>query len=811
MRLPTSKTSIRSRLLLASAAVQIVLLSILLFNSMRLMDSATEASVDVLIEQNASILHALTTAYGEQNAYQALQDVLDELLVDAHEGLVYVRVLREDGSELINSGAPPPDSAFPVAINGLLHSASEGAQTLHSYRSLLLQNNEVGQLQFGVATTTLANTRQSILTQGTALVITSIMITTLLLWLIGQLLMRNLDKLLDGSRALAAGQLAHRIAHSGEDEFTDLADRFNLMADRLQARIVELAQTTAHLEKSEERYALSVKGANDGLWDWDITRRSVHVTSRFCEIFGLPQGITELNQEEIPKRMRPENVATGYQQLISHLKGEHEQFKIEIEIAHPDGTYRWVLVRGVALRGDSGHASRMAGSISDIQQQKLAEQQLLHDAFHDRVTKLANRALLLEHLRYAIGHRRRDKAFHFALITFDLERFHAINDSFGHDEGDRVLCEVAERIRRFVLGGDIAARVGGDQFAVLITDIDDESQGPRLAEALRETICAPISVKGGQLIYPKVHIGIALPENEECTPESLLRDSDNALHDGKRSGQEAIRIYHASMHARAIQSLRLESDLREALNQSLIDVHLQPIVSLMDKQVRSYEALARWHHPSEGNIPPCNFIPVAEARGLVHQLGLIMLDKVCHTIRGWQDTTANGRVPRISVNLSAIQLNTPNLAKELVDRVRASGVPATLLSFEITESLLAESEGKALETLASLRQAGHRVLIDDFGTGYSALAYLHNIPCDIIKFDGKFIRSIESDMRLQAIVRRTVQLAHDLGIEVVAEWVENEGQAEILRDMGCEYGQGYLFGKPVAVKDVPTTWETDNS
>lgn len=801
MRLPTPKTSFRLRLLVASATVQVVLLSMLLLNSMHLMDSATEASVGVMIDQNASMLNALATAYGEQNAYAALQDVLDELLTDANEGLIYVLITRANGSTLIDAGIRAPPSGHDANL-----SEQPGADTsvLHSQHPLLLQNNEIGQLRFGVAATTLANTRQSIVAQGAVLVVSSILITTLLLWLVGGFLMRNLDKLLAGSRALADGDLDHRISHSGEDEFSNLAYRFNLMADRLQARIQDLGQATERLEKSEERYALSLKGANDGLWDWDIVNRKLHISSRFCEVFGLPLKLEELEQDEIPKRIRADQLASAHQQLIAHLRGEHEQFKLEIEIARPEGGYRWVLVRGVALRNQTGKAYRMAGSITDIHRQKLVEQQQLHDAFHDPVTKLANRALLQEHLRYAIGRRQRDETFHFALITLDLERFHAINDSFGHDEGDRVLCEIAERLRRFVLGGDIAARVGGDQFSVLITDIDDDSEGPRIAEALRDAICAPITVRTAQIIYPKIHIGVALPEDDRCTPESLLRDSDNALHDGKRSGDDTVRVYHASMHQRALEALQLEADLRNALDQSSIDVHLQPIVSLKDLEIRSYEALARWRLTTKGIVAPgpSTFIPIAEARGLVHPLGLLILDKVCQQILKWQSILPDQTLPRISVNLSAVQLNNPQLANELVERIRSSGVPASLLSFEITESLLAKSEGKAVETLTNLRKAGHRILIDDFGTGYSALAYLHNIPCDIIKFDGKFIRSLESDPKLQAIVRRTIQLAHDLNIEVVAEWVENTEQAKILKDMECEYAQGYLFGAPVALESV---------
>lgn len=808
MRLPSPRTSIRIRLLLASTLVQVVLLSVLLLNSVRLMSEATSATLDTLVSQNATMLHAMATAYGEQGRYDVLQDILGELLADADEGLVYVRIGAPDARILVSAGLPdmqtlPELASAPLAYARLERTTMAGGQPLiHVRAPQLLDGNEVGFLQFGVSVSVLAAAREAILRQGAAIAVAEIALTVLLLSLIGYLLTRNLRRLLDGSRAIAEGRLDHRIAVEGRDELARLARRFNIMADNLQGRIGELEETARRLRASEERYALAMRGANDGLWDWDIPGGSIFVSPRFREIAGLPSGAALITPQALLALVHADDAATYRNKLIEHLKGLSNQFEVQFRINAPPRPPHWILARGVAVRGADGRACRMAGSISDIHQRQLAEQQLLHDALHDRLTGLPNRALLIEHLASALGRQHRDRSdVRFAVLTINLQRFHVINDSLGHAAGDHLLRHMTERIGEVTREGDVAARVGGDQFAILANGIGTADEGLRLADRLKEALGRTVTISGHDF-YPKVYIGVALSDGSHSDAEALLRDSDNALHQAKLAADGGVAVFHASMHARTLASVRLEADLRTAIREHLLTAYYQPIVSLTDRRISSFEALARWPHPERGLLPPLEFITLSESLGLIHELGLQMLDQACTTLLRWQSRAGQRLIPPISINLSARQLADPGLADQIIGRIAHYGVDPALLRFEVTESLLADANGPASATLRRLRETGIAILIDDFGTGYSALSYLHTIPCDVLKFDGSFIRSIETDERLQAIVRSTVVLAHELGMSVVAECIEHTRQAALLQGFGCDHGQGYLFGKPMDADDA---------
>ncbi|HRP96274.1 MAG TPA: EAL domain-containing protein [Rhodocyclaceae bacterium] len=807
MRLPSPRTSIRIRLLLASTVVQIALLTLLLLNSVRLMSDATSATLDTLVSQNATMLHAMTTAYGEQGRYDVLQDVLGELLAEADEGLVYVRVGTADQRVLVSAGAVPqrplPElGGGPLAPAGLTRTTiADGRSLLHVRTPQLLDGNEIGFLQFGVSVSVLAAARQAILRQGGAIAVAEVALTVLLLSLIGFLLTRNLGRLLDGSRAIAEGRLDHRIPERGHDELARLARRFNVMATTLQARIGELEDTARRLHVSEERYALAMRGANDGLWDWDIEHGSIFVSPRFREIAALPADVATITPSTLLALVHRDDASTYRNKLVEHLKGLSKQFEAQIRIGDPTGEPRWILARGVAVRGPDGRACRMAGSISDIHQRRRAEQQLLHDALHDRLTGLPNRALLIEHVVSALGRQHRNAAARFAVLSINLQRFHVINDSLGHAAGDELLRCVTERLGTAIRDGDVAARVGGDQFAILANGIGCADEAVRAAERLKEALGRSVTICGHEF-YPKIYIGVALSDGRHTDAEALLRDSDNALHQAKLSGDGSVAVFHASMHARTLASVKLEAELRTAIRNRDLIAYYQPIVTLADRRIASFEALARWPHPQRGLLPPFEFIMLSESLGLIHELGLQMLDHACTTLLRWQARAGGGRVPPVSINLSARQLAEPELAAQVVARIERHGVDPALLRFEVTESLLADANGPASATLKRFRDSGIAVLIDDFGTGYSALSYLHTIPCDVLKFDGSFIRTISTDARLQAIVRSTIGLAHELGMSVVAECIEDERQASLLHGFGCDHGQGYLFGRPMHADDA---------
>jgi diguanylate cyclase (GGDEF)-like protein/PAS domain S-box-containing protein len=573
------------------------------------------------------------------------------------------------------------------------------------------------------------------------------------------------------------------------------------MAANLQDRIGELQDTAERLQLSEQRYELAIQGANDGLWDWDIEGASVYCSPRCCEIVGLPLDRPFHLPDEVMGCVHPDEVESYRNTMVEHLKGLSPQFKMEYRARQADGSYRWIMKRGLALRSDDGRAFRMAGSVSDVHLHKLTQVQLQFDALHDGLTDLPNRALLLEHISSALGQQRRADRRAFAVLTINLERFRLVNDSFGHAAGDELLRRIAASIRATLREGDIAARVGGDQFALLLNGIEDPAEALRLAEHLRERLALPTEVSGHTL-YPKCRVGVALSANYDDDAESLLRDADNALHRARQSGEDKVAIFHASMHTQALQSLRLEGELRTALLNGALAVHFQPIVTLGDGEISSFEALVRWPHPTDGMIGPNLFIPLAETLGMIHELDMLVLKRACEQIVRWQTLANGGDVPRVSINLSATQFSRPDLAGEIMAEIASHGLPNGMLRFEVTESVLAESGGPAYTVLERLRNAGMSVLIDDFGTGYSALSYLHTIPCDTVILDGWFVGPVAKDTRLRTIVARSIELAHDLGMTVVAECIETPQQSALLQSMGCDYGQGYLFSRPLDIDSV---------
>lgn len=785
------------RLLLASTVVQVVLLSLLLANSMRLMNNAVSATLETTITQNASILHAMATAYGEQQRFDALQDVLGELLHDAEEGLTYVRIAGRDERMLVAAGLPQlnrlpePTGQTSGRLQGLV-----GRELVHVRRPLLLPRNEVGLLQFGISISSLSAARQAIMSQGLLIALSEIALTFLLLSAVGYFLTRNLHRLLDGSKAIADGHLDHRVLTRGRDELATIAHHFNIMAATLQQRVSELQETAGRLRASEERYAMALRGANDGLWDWDLDTGHAYYSERFCEILGLPPGGMPAEADAFIDLVHPHEVKSYQQRLIAHLKGESAQFMMELRVAHPDGEYRWVLIRGVASRNPGGHVFRMAGSLGDINLRKRAEQQLLHDALHDGLTGLPNRAMFIEHANHALAQRRRGNPKQIAILTINLERFSLVNDSYGHAVGDELLRRIANHITSLMRQGDVCARVGGDQFAVLLNGVDNSIEALRVCEDL---VALPAFAPSNtdQVLHPRCRVGVAMSDSAREDAESLLRDADNALHKARRSETAPIEFFQPDMHAQAVRALQIEAELRAALVRGDLGVFYQPIVELATRRLASFEALVRWPHPSMGLLPPSEFIPLAETLDLIHDVGMQVLHSTCRDIRDWSTRLPQQQPVRVSVNLSARQLSRADLAEELLAAIAQSGIPRSSVRFEVTESVLADRDGPAIAHLHALRASGIDVLIDDFGTGYSTLSYLHTMPCNQVKLDGSFVHSLTHDARLRAIVRHSIQLAHELGMTVVAECIENEEQLKTLLDMGCDYGQGYLFSRPV--------------
>jgi diguanylate cyclase (GGDEF)-like protein/PAS domain S-box-containing protein len=568
---------------------------------------------------------------------------------------------------------------------------------------------------------------------------------------------------------------------------------------RLVAKVTRLVERARHeeaLRESEERYALAARGANDGLWDWNLRTNEFYFSPRWKQMLGFAEEEVGTRPEEWFSRVHTDDVGLFKATIADHVAGRTPHFEVEHRVRHRDGTYRWMLSRGMAVRDSAGKATRMSGSQTDITERKLTEEQLLHDALHDALTSLPNRALFMDRLGQAVERARRHAEFAFAVLFLDIDRFKLVNDSLGHTAGDQLLVEFGRRLTTSLRAGDTVARMGGDEFTVLLGDVADAADAIRMAERIEQGLARPFDI-GGHELFASASIGIALSALGCDHPEDMLRDANIAMHRAKSAGKSCIRVFDTTMHERAVALLRLETDLRRTPGRQEYVVQYQPILSLKTGAVCGFEALARWQHPERGMLYPDEFIPLAEETGLIIDIDRWVMREACTQARAWQGIQRNVGPLAICVNLSARQFTHTGLVGYVEKVLSATGLDPRSLKLEITESVLMSDAETVTTTLERLKALGVELYLDDFGTGYSSLNYLHRFPIDVLKIDRCFISRMGADGRSSEVVRAIVTLAHELGMSVVAEGVETEGQLAEIRSLGCEYAQGHLFSVPV--------------
>jgi diguanylate cyclase (GGDEF)-like protein len=423
-----------------------------------------------------------------------------------------------------------------------------------------------------------------------------------------------------------------------------------------------------------------------------------------------------------------------------------------------------------------------------------------HAAFHDSLTGLPNRAMFTELLKAEIESSKRRGEHMFAVLFLDLDRFKNINDSLGHTHGDLLLVAFAERLERTLRPIDTLARFGGDEFAILLSGMSDATDAVRVAQRIQDELSQPF-VLDKNSAFATASIGIALSSSGYDRPDDILRDADIAMYRAKENGKARYEVFDHGMHARAVSRLQLESDLRQAIERNEFCVYYQPIVSLETGRLAGFEALVRWNHPRRGLVSPADFIPVAEETGLIVPIGEWVLNEACARVRQWQIDSPSHRSLSLSVNLSARQVAQPDLLNRIKEALENSKLNSHCLKLEITESVVMENAEAAAQMFKQLRSLGVQLSIDDFGTGYSSLSYLHRFPLNYLKIDRSFVSRLTTDND-NAIVRTISTLARNLGMEVIAEGIETEEQFQQLKMLGCEYGQGYLFSRPVANEGV---------
>jgi diguanylate cyclase (GGDEF)-like protein/PAS domain S-box-containing protein len=597
--------------------------------------------------------------------------------------------------------------------------------------------------------------------------------------------------------AAAAGLIAKLIAVAGFAAFvvaTPMIAIVYLTYQTYLKNIEAVERNVAALEASEERFRSAFDYAAIGMALVSHEGRWLQVNRSLCDILGYTEA--ELLGMTFQEITHPDELSTVLSHVRQMLEGRLPTCQTEKRYIHKDGHVVWIHLS--ISRVGAGHhdAPRLIFQIQDITDRKQAERQLLHDAFHDALTGLSNRALFIDRLKLALARHKRLGADHFAVLFLDLDRFKVINDSLGHVIGDQLLVGIARRLETCLRPGDTVARLGGDEFTILLEDVQDTREVTAIAQRILKELSLPFNL-GGHEVYTTASIGIAPSTTGYESPDDILRDADTAMYRAKSLGKSRHEVFDKEMHTRAVNLLHLETDLRRALDRREFAVYYQPIVALENGEVQGFEALLRWRHPQHGFIAPDEFIPVAEETGLILPIGRWALEEACRQMREWQAQFPQAAGMYVSVNLSARQFANPELCEQIKKSLETTGLRPQGLKLEITESVVMGDIEKAIEMLRQLRALGVESSIDDFGTGYSSLSYLHHFPATTLKIDRSFITRMAGAGENSEIVRTILLLARNLDMRVVAEGVETEAQLGQLRALSCDYGQGYLFSKAV--------------
>ncbi len=563
--------------------------------------------------------------------------------------------------------------------------------------------------------------------------------------------------------------------------------------------ITERKRAEAALRNSEERYSLAARGANDGIWDWDLATNRIYYSQRWKQLLGYTEDAISVSPDEWMGRIHPDDVKGVKEDIHCYLEGGLSQLISEHRIMHRNGTYRWFLVRGVAVSSEGQKPHRMAGSMTDITDRKATEERLQHDAMHDTLTNLPNRAYFDSQLQRSIELVRRHSDYLAGVLFIDIDRFKVINESLGHSSGDQLLVAMARRLETCIRPEDTVARFGGDEFCILLEEIKGINDAIRVANRIQARLSEPFNLQGHE-IFTTVSIGINLVAQTYERAEELLRDAEVAMYGAKSNGRARYQIFDKEMHAHSLALFKMEGELRRAIDRQEFVVYYQPIYNSDSGAITCVEALLRWKHPERGMVFPDKFIPLAEETGLIVPIGEWVLHDVCRQVLAWEDANLQGM--RVAVNISARQLQDAEFPRIVQSALDESKLAGSCLQLEITESAAMQDFDRTVDALHELINMGVQISLDDFGMRYSSLDYLKRFPVNTIKIDKSFVWDITDDPEDAAITSAIISVAHILKLNVVAEGVETKQQLEFLLKNRCDEVQGYLYSRAQTCEDI---------
>ncbi len=573
--------------------------------------------------------------------------------------------------------------------------------------------------------------------------------------------------------------------------------RTSVLQDITERRLAEAAA-----KESEERWKLALESIGDGVWDWHIQAGTEFFSERLLQMCGYGGGDLNSRPEEFDDRTHPEDLEQLMQARRDHFEGRSPSYHSERRILCKDGTWKWVLSRGMLISRDvDGQPLRMIGTFTDISSRKEAEALIRHQAFYDTLTGLPNRRMLRDRLEQEIKKSQRDHE-QLAILFIDLDHFKEVNDTLGHDRGDLLLVEAGRRIQACVRASDTVARMGGDEFTVLLAELPSSSHLEVILQKMLRALGAVFQL-GREQVFVSASIGITMYPTDATEIEDLFKNADQALYVAKGAGRNRFSFFTPALQEAALTRVRLANDLRTAVVEHQFHIVYQPIVELATGTIRKAEALLRWSHPTRGSVSPAAFIPIAESSGLIVEIGSWVFRQAAQQVQAWRQTLAADF--QISVNKSPVQFHhTGAKGTNWAEYLSARGLPGDSIVVEITEGLLLDTSANVADTLLALRTAGIGVSLDDFGTGYSSLSYLQKFEIDFVKIDQSFVRHLVPDSTDLALCKAIIAMAHALGMLVIAEGVETQQQRDLLAAAGCDFAQGFLFAKPMPAVEFET-------
>lgn len=591
----------------------------------------------------------------------------------------------------------------------------------------------------------------------------------------------------------------------------EFKDKENLLTKQKEMLRRTVMLATEKLKESEERYALAAKGANDGLWDWNLKTNKIYYSDRFIEMLNL----TREDLKETTKAWFTRIHAEDRQKFLNQIEESKEQvtldasnhFECEYRIMKQENNYIWVLSRWLSIYDKSTKSIRLVGSQTDITDRKRIEQQLIHDAFHDHLTGLPNRSLLIDRLEQSLYRYKRDREYKFAFLYIDVDDFKQINDKLGHNVGDELLIEMGLRLRGKVRAFDTVSRLGGDEFAMILEDLDSLDHLKELLTRIQEAPIKDFQVKSQDLnISNSISMGavyIGKPFNSDyANAEEILKDADLALYKSKSEGKGMHSIFDIVLRQEFEEHYEVSSNLKKAISKEEIKLFYQPIVGLKNFEIIGFEALMRWYHPKRGWIPPNTFIPIAEENRTIIELGEYSIEESCSQISKWMEKYPQKKDWFISVNVSGKHLEEDNLVEFIQKSINKFSIASEQLKVEITENILITNPEKAKRILKNIQELGVKLAIDDFGTGYSSLSYLNEYPFDILKIDRAFLKDLITNEKTQNMLKIINTLGHSLGMKTLVEGIESLEELMFVRSLHCDYAQGYYFSIPLPSYEI---------